>query len=596
MRRLLPLVALLALTNVCSAQFTENFDGFNVGDLCYQATCANAAASDGWDGWFGDPLMAGIVTDGTVSGIAARSGTQYLDVTGRDAVLPMIEIVNNAAYAAASGASITSYPQSGAWTVTGWAYVPTGGVGVQGQQMGWFILNSNYVHTGAAGTAWAAQVQFYDDGAGTLMVNDANGSNGALATTYDAWHEIRFEVCLDNNTCQSYLDGVLLGDRIWTATLPAEIANIDLFSSADGAGTLFGQIFFDDISLVQQTSCPTPDFQINSAVSSLDLDGAVGSPFAPAQVLGFAGSSTHTMTLTSSLIGTGFDLGFVAGPAVASNAGGLATANGQAFNLDILNPSLIWLNSPGAALPGLTTPHPGTLPIPFGAPPVGLPLTISAQQVVLDPGHPDFIALSAPAELNIEVCPTGVDVDFEAPNWGAPNTFAAGWTFTDSNPMAANTWQVRTGTTPSGGTGPSGAAEGAQYIYYESSCPNTTGACGAAPPGPNVSTLESPPSGHANALSTLAVINPALIFRHHALGNFAGDFRVEQFNPTTMAWDVIFSFSGAQSTSAADWRVVKANLNNHGTGDVQIRFVHDGGPNSTWQSDWCLDALSICEQ
>ena len=586
MRHLLLLALALSFAPFASAQVWagDGFEAYNVGDLCYQAGCPNVGATGGWDGWYGDQTMVGVVADSSLTGIPAHGGTKYLDVTGRDAVQPFPANATGG-LGAMTGATYTTWPQTGAWRLSAWAYVPTGGVGAFGSGMnGFFIVNNQYDHT--ANANWCLQVEFYDN-AGVLECADNDGHIAPVALSYDTWTEIIFEVCLDNNTSKCWVGGTLLSDRIYSTGGVVELQNIDLYS--DG-----GVIYFDDLAMTS-ISCPAQAFQTNTPNAGFDVDGFTSTPFSAGEALGLSFLTSHTATLTSALLFQPFDLALVAeAPVSSATPPGAATANAQAININLASPSLLFLfNAAG------TVPHPGTLALPFTAPAVAAPLTVSGQQVVVDPSHPDGFSLSGCSSIKIEVCPTGVDEGFEAPNWvpGVPGTFNAGWTATDSNAMANASWRCRSGGTPSAGTGPLAAYEGTQYIYYEASCPNVPVTCGGIP---NIGTMESPPVGHANAFSTASVVFPALIFAVNAFGGPWGTFSVEEWDQVNGAWapiaDPQASFSSSVSATQAEWRIRKVPLTNYGTGFVQFRFVYDTGTTASWTGDIAIDAISICEQ
>ena len=592
MRKLLTICALLSICTLGPAQYFtgDTFDSYTPGDLDPLAG-ANAGATGGWDAWDGAAGQWALVVDGTVSGIPAHSGNQYIDCTGRDAVQPMWANAVGG-FGATTGATYTQFPQSGAWTLTAQVYIPTGGVGgISSGLEAYFIVNNEYYHLlNATPYQWAVQTQFFDDGTG-LQARDDNGGIAIAVVPYDTWIEVRVEVCLDNNTMQQFVGGTQISDRTWATTGLVEISNWDLFSPG-------GTIYFDTVTLAA-SSCPAPAYESNSANSSFDVDGIQANPFAAAQVLGFSGTTNHVATLSSALAGAGWDLAATVDVTYPSTAlPGFGTGGGQAVNIDVFHPSFVWLNG-GTFLSG----HPGLLSLNFISPVTALPIRFSGQQVVLDPSHPDNVDISGAVEVVAEVCPTGVAEGFELTpnNWGVPFSFAPGWTATDSNPLVNGpTWRIGSGTTGSGGTGPNGAYEGTQYLFYEASCPNTPTACGSAP-GPNIGNMESPPVGSGLELSSAAVVNPALIFAVHALGGgITGTFKVQEFNQVTMMWDDILdpaaTFNSALSQGADDWKIRKVPLSNFGTGGVQVRFQYDTGLTAWWQGDICIDQLAICEQ
>lgn len=128
-------------------------------------------------------------------------------------------------------------------------------------------------------------------------------------------------------------------------------------------------------------------WEVNSPESSLDFNGAHGTPCTKALTNLCAGTMVTT-TLASNIPGTWFDVGFNLAPTVSSTGGAMLTAGGQLVNLDLAG-GLLLLN-------GTLLPHPGTLSVLL---PATAGITLSAQQVVLDPTHVDGINLSQAAQL-----------------------------------------------------------------------------------------------------------------------------------------------------------------------------------------------------
>jgi hypothetical protein len=145
-----------------------------------------------------------------------------------------------------------------------------------------------------------------------------------------------------------------------------------------------------------ELSCPSPQWETNSPASSLDIDGNQGTACAAAISVKSAGSPT-ALNFGSTNVGFGFDTAVALAPLVPLGGGAIVTGNGQIINVDLTAITLVFLN--GGALPSFAFPFPGNFTFNFGAPPG--PFTISAQMVVLDPGHPDGASLSQGVQLNV---------------------------------------------------------------------------------------------------------------------------------------------------------------------------------------------------
>jgi len=131
----------------------------------------------------------------------------------------------------------------------------------------------------------------------------------------------------------------------------------------------------------------------------------------------------------------------------------------------------------------------------------------------------------------------------------------------------SNDWTRRSGGTPSNNTGPSGAAQGSFYAYVESSSPNIG----------TDARLDS-------NLLTLAG-GETLTFRYHMFGGSMGTLNVQAVSASG-AVTTLWSRNGDQGNA---W--LTANVPLSLTGDYRIRF--DAQLGSSWQSDICIDAVSI---
>ena len=604
--KLLTLVAVALVANFAVAQnWTDGFESYPTGYLCYQdptlvpgAPCAagNVGNSGGWDGWFNNPIEAGVIVN--APGLGSNGSDQYMDISPglgcQDAGQPFKEKPLTGA-GAASGAPYTTYPTSGGWTVASDFQIPVGGLALGNV---YWIINNDYNNAGTA-TSWSGQCSMVPDAAnpGSILVNDDLAA-GATSTSLaeGVWHRIRMEVCLDANACEIYIDeagadGILgtgddvtqtLSSRVYAGGGPIEIANLDLYSAG-------GQLFYDNTSLTSR-SCPVYPYQFNRpGVATMDLDGTPYDPFAGigaafGYVAGLAspGGSSHTVSIDGNFAPG--DIAVVPAPAVASSANPLgAFFTNNALNADITIPGTSYVF--GGTAPALTSPVPPLTVVASGGllGAIAGGSTMSAQLAVLDASSSDGFALSRAvgAELRtaigyIEPSTAAVDVEgFES--WalgsGAPagpfGTYGANW---QSSATATGQWQARTGGTPSGGTGPAGGAiEGSQYIYTEISG------------GQNASIFEMEMIGAVSPLSAVNVFNAV-----HLQGANSGTYELREEDPANPGtWVVIDTLTGDQGGA---WLSRTTPLMFGGTA-VRLQFAYFGA--SSWQGDCCVDQLSI---
>ena len=135
-------------------------------------------------------------------------------------------------------------------------------------------------------------------------------------------------------------------------------------------------------------------------------------------------------------------------------------------------------------------------------------------------------------------------------------------------------WTVESGGTPSSSTGPSGAQEGSQYAYIE------TSSCCANSSGDNAR-LVSP---------TLSGDNRNLSFYYHMYGGNIGTLNVDV--SVNGSWqNAVWSISGQQqSSNGAAWTQANVDLSSY-SGNIRVRFraVAAGG----WQGDIAIDNIVI---
>lgn len=164
----------------------------------------------------------------------------------------------------------------------------------------------------------------------------------------------------------------------------------------------------------------TPEFQTNSPACSLVLNGVSGTAQVPASVQVAVGDTVNTL-YASSLVGSPWEVVLSFAPVVGASSGGVATAGGQFINLDL--GSLLFYRSDLNFTPNFA-PFPGALFEPLQMP---FALSVSMQQVILTPTHPDGFVLSQPVSLTAANCtlpafpagPSGDDVSVEV-NFAAP--------------------------------------------------------------------------------------------------------------------------------------------------------------------------------
>ncbi len=133
-------------------------------------------------------------------------------------------------------------------------------------------------------------------------------------------------------------------------------------------------------------------------------------------------------------------------------------------------------------------------------------------------------------------------------------------------------WTNRTGGTPSSGTGPSGAADGSYYMYFETSSPNYPS---------KVTILESP------CFDLSALGSPELTFKYHMLGGNVGSLVLEATTDGS-SWTSVWSQSADQGSA---WNSATVNLNAYSGSTVRLRFVATSG--SSWQGDICVDQINL---
>ncbi len=140
-------------------------------------------------------------------------------------------------------------------------------------------------------------------------------------------------------------------------------------------------------------------------------------------------------------------------------------------------------------------------------------------------------------------------------------------------------WLIRTGTTPTSSTGPSGASDGSYYLYIEAS--NLLEGQTASIVSPIINLTESP--------------NVTLEYYTHAYGSNIGKFELKVELPAlSNNWIQVEGggFEGQQQTAMADsYQLHSINLSDYS--GTYIRVAFDGTDGASIYGDMALDQISI---
>ena len=207
-KRSLLIVGALAIMAFAPAAQADWFDGFED----YQAG-SELIGQGGWDGWLGDSLAGGEVTDSRshtgANSFACASTTDIVRVyEGYDA---------------------------GQWIYTAWLYLAPHFVGEN-----YFITLNTYVEF----QTWSVKIHFIDG----EVRGDTQEGYWPLPWIAGEWAEIRLEIDLDADIQTVYYGGELLYTYSWSQGVSgggqAVIEAVDLFGN--GART----VYYDDMSLM----------------------------------------------------------------------------------------------------------------------------------------------------------------------------------------------------------------------------------------------------------------------------------------------------------------------------------------------------------
>ncbi|WP_458628147.1 immunoglobulin-like domain-containing protein [Winogradskyella sp. PC D3.3] len=135
-------------------------------------------------------------------------------------------------------------------------------------------------------------------------------------------------------------------------------------------------------------------------------------------------------------------------------------------------------------------------------------------------------------------------------------------------------WTNRSGSTPSGSTGPSSADSGSYYVFMESSSPNYA---------TKRAILNSPCFDLGSASQAI------FTFKYHMYGaSSMGSLALELSDDNGASWSSIWSKSGNQGNA---WLTGSVDLSSYVGASIQLRF--NGITGTTWQGDMAIDAISL---
>jgi hypothetical protein len=133
-------------------------------------------------------------------------------------------------------------------------------------------------------------------------------------------------------------------------------------------------------------------------------------------------------------------------------------------------------------------------------------------------------------------------------------------------------WTLRSGSTPSSSTGPSGAHSGSYYVYTESSSPNY----------PNkTAILEGP------CFDLIVASDVQLTFWYHMYGTAMGTLNAE-VSEDCVTWNNVWSLSGNQGNA---WYEANVDLTSYTGTTIVVRFR--GVTGSSYTSDMSVDDISL---
>ena len=136
-------------------------------------------------------------------------------------------------------------------------------------------------------------------------------------------------------------------------------------------------------------------------------------------------------------------------------------------------------------------------------------------------------------------------------------------------------WALRTGATPSGGTGPSSASVGSFYVYMEASYPNN----------PYKEAILNSPCFDLSSLS-----DPTLSFKYHMYGSTMGKLGLFASIDNGATWSNLWTKGGNQGNT---WHTANVNLSAYAGTTVIFKF--HGITGNGYRSDMAIDGFSISD-
>ncbi len=204
------LPALMCAAAMGQTTLDDNFDSYQLGDVCTQSS---------WEGWDGNPAVCAPVSDEQ-----ANSGPNSLKLIGSegpsgDDTVHRFEV------------------DGGKHRLTIMTFVPDDATGTA-----WIIMLNQYL---VPANNWSFQFQFNADT--NLMQDSFSGPSTALIK--GRWVEFRAEIDIDGDLAEYYYDGQLVNSKSWKdgesgGGLP-QLRALDLYGDEPGTGT--NGFYLDDI-------------------------------------------------------------------------------------------------------------------------------------------------------------------------------------------------------------------------------------------------------------------------------------------------------------------------------------------------------------
>ncbi|MAB89608.1 MAG: hypothetical protein CMJ90_09145 [Planctomycetes bacterium] len=409
------------------------------------------------------------------------------------------------------------------------------------------------------GVAGPDSIMFRGGGLADTLCPNSHGTQGwtHVAFVYDATGESR-----------AYVNG----SRVNTVAQPAALAIVGTGTFRVGGysgsidsldtGQFMESFRLYDTALTDTqinqlaVGCITQTYSLNSGAASFAVNGVSSSVIAPGQVAVQTGAS-FAVTMDSNVSPAAWDLAYTLAPTVSLLGGGLGLPGGQIVNVDLADPSLSFFNNVFAS--------------PWGGVPVSINVTLpggtyGGQFAVTNPASAAGYSLGGAVDLTVAPC-LGSDFDQSL-------SLPPGW----STPGGAVSWTVDASGTPSVGTGPTAALSQPNYLYCETSSPNSSASFGIDTCTINFATLS----------------NYKLDFDLSRIGATMGTLTISLNEGGTLS--TIATYSGAdpnQFQNGPEWSAESIDLLPFipASGAASIRFGYTAG--GSYTGDVALDNLSI---